>query len=440
MQVAENLGETIGSGGGSDIALGSGEVAGLQGEHTEIGLGLGQVGCQALGLLDILLGCLVVATGILDGGQVVIGAGIAGIDLGGELIDILLLVERGLEGGTIEELLDGELGGVAVDLGEDLLVGAAYRLVVDGETGAAQLGQDAVGELAEGGADVLDLLLTLLGVLIHGEHAQDDVLVLDVAGLDELLEAVPVLGGVLGIDIGLHLDALQLLVDILLGVLLTLGSQTVVDGEATIGRGIGRHLDILEVEALAVGIDLLEHLHKLLHGIVGQLALAEVGLLDEELDIGLLLLLVDALVGIGRDGGLSGDQRLLIQLGGGDDAFGDLYLGHLHLLVADAGQEGEVHIGLVVVGILEVGLHRVVATQTVGDGLVVAQYLLALECGAVALDDGAVGIAQFGHDGHDGLTLHVFLGEMAIDGGWHGACLRLQRIGGHVEVIGRQWS
>ena len=47
-----------------------------------------------------------------------------------------------------------------------------------------------------------------------------------------------------------------------------------------------------------VVINLLQHFHELLHRVVFQFTLSEVGLLDEELDVGLLLLLVDALVGM----------------------------------------------------------------------------------------------------------------------------------------------
>ena len=238
MEVTEYLVQTVGTCGGSDIALCIGQIARLQGKHTKISLCLGQVGRQTLGLLEILLGGIVVATGILDGCQVIIGAGIVGIDLCGQFVDILFFVEVLLQGSAIEQFLNGELGGIVLDLSENLVVGTAHGLVIDGKAGAAQLGQDAIGQLAESRTDVLDLLLTLLGILIHGEDAQDHILVLDVAGLDQLLEAFPVLSGVFSVDIGVHLDALQLLVDILLGVFLTLGGQTVVDGETAIGRCI----------------------------------------------------------------------------------------------------------------------------------------------------------------------------------------------------------
>ena len=83
-----------------------------------------------------------------------------------------------------------------------------------------------------------------------------------------------------------------------------------------------------------VVVDLLQEAHELLDGVVLELALAEVGLLDEELDISLLLLLGDALVGIWGDSGIGGEHGALIELRGGDDAVGNLHGGDLHLLLA----------------------------------------------------------------------------------------------------------
>ena len=117
----------------------------------------------------------------------------------------------------------------------DLLVIATDGLVVDGETGTAQFGQDAVGELTETSTHVFDLLFAFLGVFIHRKNAQDDILVLDVRCGNELLETLPVLSGVVGLNILGKLGLLHLLLDITLGILLTLVSQFLVEGEATIG-------------------------------------------------------------------------------------------------------------------------------------------------------------------------------------------------------------
>lgn len=60
-----------------------------------------------------------------------------------------------------------------------------------------RLWQHALCEFTEALTHILNLLLTLLWVLIHGEHPQNDILVLDIACLHQFLESLPVLGGIL---------------------------------------------------------------------------------------------------------------------------------------------------------------------------------------------------------------------------------------------------
>ena len=68
----------------------------------------------------------------------------------------------------------------AAELSLYLLVVSSYHLVVDGQTCPSQFRQDTVSEFAETGAHVLYLLLTLFGVFIHRENAQNHLLVLNV--------------------------------------------------------------------------------------------------------------------------------------------------------------------------------------------------------------------------------------------------------------------
>ena len=186
-----------------------------------------------------------------------------------------------------------------------LVVVAADDLIVDGHARTAQLRQDAVGQLAESGAHVLDLALTLFGVFVHREDAQDDILVLYVRCLHELLEAFPVLCGVLGVDVGVgQFCLLELLVNILLGVLLALVGKLVVQLHTSVRRCISRYLYVVQVEAFLVCVDFLEQLHEFCNGVVLQLALAQVGLLDEELDVGNLLCFCHAAERVGGNAGL----------------------------------------------------------------------------------------------------------------------------------------
>ena len=124
--------------------------------------------------------------------------------------------------------------GITLVLVLNLLVAASYHLVVDDHTGTAQFGQDAVGQFAEAFTHVTNLLLTLVGILIHGEHAQDDVFILDVTGLHEFLETFPVFCRIATDDVGAHAFAEKLLVDIVFGRELTAVSQVIVEKQSAL--------------------------------------------------------------------------------------------------------------------------------------------------------------------------------------------------------------
>ena len=76
------------------------------------------------------------------------------------------------------------------------------------------------------------MLLALIGVFIHREHAEDDILVLNVAGLYEFLEAFPVFSGVAAHDVGAHAFAEELLVYIVFGSKLTAVGEVIVEQES----------------------------------------------------------------------------------------------------------------------------------------------------------------------------------------------------------------
>ena len=280
------------------------------------------------------------------------------------------------------------------------------------------------------------MLLALLWIFVHREHAENNVLVLDVRYLYQLLEAFPVLSGVFSVNGSLYLSVLEGLVDKLLGVVLALSGELVVELQTAIRRSVGRNLYVLEVETFLVGVDLLQHLNELLNRVVLEFALAESGLLDEELDVSLLLVLDDALISILSHACLSRLYGAAAELRCSDDAVSHLHCGNVNLLASDISVESEVEFALLHLGnILEVGLHSVVAADLVRDGLVVALHLLALECGASALYGLSVAIAEFWDDGDSGLFLHVFLREHAIDGGGHLTCCCLQWVRVNLEIV-----
>ena len=276
-----------------------------------------------------------------------------------------------------------------------MFVASSDSLVVDDHATTAQLRQDAVGELTEAFAHVADLALTLLRILIHLQDTQNYVLVLDVAGLDETLETVPVLSRIVGIDIlGIEFGSLDLFFDIAFSGILALVGQFVVEGVTTVRRGIGLHLNILQVQALTVGIDFLQHGEELLDRVVFQLTLTEIGLIDEEFDVCFIFLSLHTLEGIGSNTSAGVHQRLLIEFCRCQHAIGDFHGRHLYFLFSDTRIKREIHLTLLHIwDIVKRGLHRVAAAHLVGDGLVIAHDFLALEGSALALCDLPIAVA-----------------------------------------------
>ena len=186
-------------------------------------------------------------------------------------------------------------------------------------------------------------------------------------------------------------------------------------------------------------VDFLQHGHELLDGIGLEFALAQIGLVDEELDLCLLLLGGDALEGVGGKAGSTVEHSLLVELRGGDDAVGNLHGRNFHLLLAYFGIEGHIHFALKHLGhVLELALDGVDATKLIADTLVVAHHLFALESGGGAACHLPVAVMKLGDDADDGFLVHVLSWEFAIDGGCDESALCLERTWGYVEVIGSQ--
>ena len=93
----------------------------------------------------------------------------------------------------------------------DLFVAATYYLIVDNHASTTELWEDFLSEFLESEAEVSDLFLTLLWILVHAEHVEDELLVLDVACGNEFLEAFPVLSGIFASNVVSELRLLELL-------------------------------------------------------------------------------------------------------------------------------------------------------------------------------------------------------------------------------------
>ena len=116
-----------------DGVLGVGQVAVDEAHQTLVGACLCGVGVILQGLCQIGCGGCLVALVEGNGGEVVVGAVVLVVKLGGLLVDLLLLGLRVLQCGEVEKLVGTELGGVGLVLLLDLLVGASDCLVVDDE-------------------------------------------------------------------------------------------------------------------------------------------------------------------------------------------------------------------------------------------------------------------------------------------------------------------
>ena len=235
MQVAQCLRQTVGTSRLGNQVLGSLRVACLQGHQSQVCTGF----CHIASLCEILFSLLFLTLLHCQYPEVVVYSAVLGIETGSFLQDILFLRICCSNRGSIDQFLHAQLRGILLILLENLVVITSYHFVVDGHAGASQLRQHALCQFAEALTQVFDLLFTLLWVLIHGQHAQDDVLVGDIAGLYQFLKSLPVLSSIFRTDTAFQLGILHLLANVALRVLLTLIGQFLVQLHTTVGRCIG---------------------------------------------------------------------------------------------------------------------------------------------------------------------------------------------------------
>ena len=256
-------------------------------------------------------------------------------------------------------------------------------------------------------------MLTLLGVGVHAQYAKYEFLVLEVALLDELLEAFPVLSGVVSVDSDVrHLLLLEGRLELCRGVLLTRSTELFVQLLTTIGGGVGLDFD----RYLLVGslLSVLYGVLPLLHLVLIQLGATDVGLLDEEHDVGIIRLLDDALEAVGRDDGRHACERS--ESFGSDHAISDLEVGEVDGAATLLPLEVEVELALCHSG--DVGQDEVdggVGAISMVHDTVVAVDLFALEGGAVAPLLTTL-IAEDRDDGQRSILGEPLRGEGEVDG------------------------
>ena len=234
---------------------------------------------------------------------------------------------------------------------------------------------------------------------------------------------------------GGKLVLLQLLVHITLRHGTTLFSQTLVDSIGTIGRGIGTHLDVVEHQALLVGLDILEGGDEVLHRLAVQFATTQVGLSDEELDGSLLLLADDTLEVVGSHtkvsslGSLGDEGRCTLC------AVANLHGRHLHSLLAHLGIELHHQVALLhAIDKRHRESHGGMTAILVGDDGIVSLHLLTLQGERVASRRTPIPLQHRGTL-HHSLLVHQLGRHIDADGGRHLTSHILQRRGRHGKVV-----
>ena len=215
-------------------------------------------------------------------------------------------------------------------------------------------------------------------------------------------------------------------------------SEFVVQVKTTVGRSVSRDFEVFHQFAFLVGIDIFHKLVESLHGVRLQLAGTQIGLLDEEHDVGTLGLLDDTLESIFSISGVGVGQCVLHQLGSCNHAVSHLHSrdGHFLSLLAHFGVKLQVELRL---GhfrdVVERSRHRVVATSLVVNGLVVALHFLSLESHGFAFDLTAFP-TEHGSDGHYCFFLKILFRKFTVDCYINFSSDGLKDLGSRREIIG----
>ena len=285
--------------------------------------------------------CLCEVVGSEIGGAKVEPCSVAVELADGLVVELDLAVGVLDEGGSVQEGGLVENVDVVVNQLEEFLGGVVLVLDVGDEPCATQLRKDVALEFGVDGGHILDLALTHCRVAVHGEDAEDEVLVFDIGILDELLEAFPVLTDALHLGI-CDVLALHDLVPSLVGALRTLVGELGVEalsafrGSVCYDLGPGEGLPL-------VGLDLVESLLEVLDGLALELGGTDIGGVDLVHDLAFSRLLDDGLVAVSLERHLATglDEHV-----GGVQSVGDLLGGELVGLVLVLGDTAEFEVAL----------------------------------------------------------------------------------------------
>ena len=418
----------VGGGGAAEAVLGGGEVVLAEGDDTH---GVEDVGVAGVDLGEGFLGLGELAFLQVEGGEVELGA--LGTELAdGTLVDLFLLVVTLHEGGGAEEGFLVQHVGVLVEEFQEFLGGVVLVLDVGDETGAAEFRENLTLEGGEHLGHVADFVLADGRVGVHGEDAEDEVLVLDVGLFHQLLETFPVLTEALDLGAG---DVLVLLAHFLEGLVCGGGApvgKLVVLPLGAFRGGVGEDLGAGDGGAL-VGIDLVDGGEEVLHGLALELGVADVGAVHQVLDLAFGGAGDDILVGIGLRGheAVALDEHV-----GGVHTVGDLLGREVHVLLTLAGDAAELEVALFHAG-------NVVEVDLLLDGLAVGgdDFVVVLDLLTLVDDRLHLGLTACVHEdrGHfeDGLGIEVIGGIGDGNDGVDGVVRGLEhaRVAGYLHVF-----
>ena len=347
-------------------------------------------------------------------------------------VDSFLLGSIVSQRSGIQQFFDIELLGICSGQVGDFFVRLTDNFIIQSQTRTTQLRQDFVSQSLVNRRDILDFLFSLFRIRIHRQNTQDQFLVLDVGLAYQFLEAFPVLSSVFRVYIYIDLILLQVLVDNLGSVVLTIFSQCSVQFHTTIRRSVCRDFDVAD---LLVG-SFAYVLHFFVEGLGSlQFAGTNVCLLDQEHDVSVMLFLDDALESVVTVSSVCAGQSLVNEFRSRDNTVSDLHSGDFYCLLTDFSLEFQIQFRLGHFGnIVERSLHCIAATHLVGDSLVVAFHLLTLEYSRLAFGLATVPL-QNGSNFHNSLLVEVLFGEFAVDCSGNLTTYGFQYLRSHREIV-----
>ena len=171
-------------------------------------------------------------------------------------------------------------------------------------------------------------------IRIHRQNAKDQFFILDIRFRYQFLETFPVLSSIFCIDCSVNFGFLQVLVDNLCSVVLTVFGQLSVQAYTAIRRCISRNFDVADLLVNST-VYVLHFFVEFLSGL--QFTGADVSLLNQEHDVSIVFLLDDTLESVVTVGRSSAAQCLLNHFRGRNHTISYFHSRNSYCFVTDCG-------------------------------------------------------------------------------------------------------